>query len=175
MLCISGAIILYRAISSSVTRPSISTPPGGLVVPSAVNEEVQVPAIEKTDEIGFELPKSLNTLTNHELRLTAYNLKSYVDDLTHKYFVQIGALQIENVTGNKKASRVAILDQTLNREFRATYAGDILTLQEEILSRLKVNNQTPKIVPIHLPNGLLNVTDINQTGVILTLLSNQLQ
>jgi hypothetical protein len=157
MLCISGGIILLRTISPSVTRPSISTP-----------------VVEKTDATKFELPKSLDTLTNHELRLTAYNLQSHVEALTRNYFHQLGELRVQNISANEEASRIAALDQTLNREFRATYADDILTLEKEILSRMK-DNQTPMRATMDFPYRLLNGPQINQAVYVLAALSNQLQ
>jgi hypothetical protein len=157
MLCISGGIILLRTISSSVTHPSISTP-----------------VIEKTDATKFELPKSLDTLTNHELRLTAYNLQSHVEALTQNYFYQLSGMRVQNISANERASRIAALDQTLNREFRATYADDILTLQKEIFSRTK-DNRTPMEVTKEFPNRLLDAVEINQAVYMLAALSNQLQ
>jgi hypothetical protein len=153
MLFISGGIILFRTISSSVTRPSISTP-----------------AIEKTDEIGFELPKSLNTLTNHELRLTAYNIAAHVEYLCDNYIQQDIEINNQNLSADEKASRRAMRDQRFNREFREMYAHHIITIQTEIVSRIK-DNKEPLI---EFPNGLLGWREISPSGYRLISLSDHL-
>lgn len=161
MLCISGAIILFRTNSSSVRTNSSSV----------IHPSISTPAIEKiTDAIRFEVPKTLGILTNHELRLTAYNIAAHVESFSQNYIERGIEINHQNISTDERGSRLAMRDQTFNREFRAMYADDIITIQNEILSRIK-DNKEPLI---KFPNGLLGWREISQSGNQLISLSNRL-
>jgi hypothetical protein len=147
MLCISGSIILFRAISPSVTHPSIST------------------------SARLEVPKTLGTLTNHELRLTAYNIAAHVEAFSQNYIRQGMEIDHKNTSADEKASRRAMCDQTFNREFRTMYLDHLIAIQSEIMSRTR-NHEEPLIT---FPNGLLGWREISQSGYQLVALSNHLQ
>jgi hypothetical protein len=152
MLCISGSIILFRTtsssfrtISSSVSHPSISTP------------------------ARLEVPKTLGTLTNHEMRLTAYNIAAHVEAFSQNYIHQTIEIDSQKISADEKASRCAMRDQTFNREFRTMYADHIIAIQNEILSRIRDNEPL-----ITFPNRLLGWREISQSGNQLISLSNRL-
>lgn len=155
MLCISGAIIVFRAISSSYIHPTISAPTVGKI----------------PDAIRLEVPNALDSLTNHELRLTAYNIAARVGWFADNYIRQGVEIADLKISIDEKTSRTAILDQAFNREFRSVYADDIITLQKGILSRR--NNNKGSFL-IDFPNGLLDWATVNRSRHHLISVSNRL-
>jgi hypothetical protein len=81
--------------------------------PSSISTQ----AIGKTKDVTrLEVSNTLKDLTNHELRLTAYNIAARVGSFADNHIHESTKIRTQNISTDEKASRTAALDQAFNRE-----------------------------------------------------------
>jgi hypothetical protein len=140
------------------TTPAIQAPPAPAPTPA--------PAAEP------QTPTGLEDLTNHALRLKAYDVSSRLWSLAVRYSSDKDQLYRKNIPADKSVAQQAELDEKLSGEFKNGYSKDVLILYQEL--RRRVGKDGP-FGQIQYPAGILSGGQIAGYGDRLTDLANQLK